>query len=126
MNAERGARNGSGLLFKGRPAALLDTARQPGAHLPCGFASLLAIMSSDMKRTFDELLASGVALDGVIVSAAHHAHFDVGMKAIRAGLHVFMEKPMTTDPDEAAALADAVATSGRLFMVLAFLTPSLQ
>ena len=39
------------------------------------------------------------------------------MKAIRAGLHVFMEKPMTTDPDEAAALADAVAASGRFFMV---------
>lgn len=41
----------------------------------------------------------------------HHAHYVVA--ALEAGCDVITEKPMTTDPEGAAAVADAVARTGR-------------
>lgn len=72
-------------------------------------------------RTFKshtELFESGLQLDGVVIATAHAAHYEVGMAALSRGLHVFMEKPMTTDVREAEALLRAVQKSNkRLFMV---------
>ena len=68
-------------------------------------------------HTLDELLAAGVPLDGVVVGASHAAHYELGRKALEAGLHVFMEKPVTTDPAGARELADAARRHGRTFMV---------
>lgn len=67
--------------------------------------------------TFEELLASGLELDGVVCAAPHAAHYDVGMKAMDRGLNVFMEKPMTTDLEEAKGLAKKTISSGKIFMV---------
>ena len=67
--------------------------------------------------TVEALLAAGLALDGVVVGASHHAHFGLAMTCLSAGLAVFMEKPMTVCIKEAATLVEAVRDSGRLFMV---------
>ena len=51
-----------------------------------------------------DLLASGVELDGVIVSTPHATHFEVGVELLaRPGLHILMEKPFTTDVDQVSA-----------------------
>ena len=72
-------------------------------------------------KTIDELLASGVEVDGIIVCTSHASHFEVGSKALAKGMHVLMEKPMTTDVTEgrklAALAAKAEAKSGAKFMV---------
>jgi predicted dehydrogenase len=65
----------------------------------------------------DDAIAAGIEADGCIVASSHASHFSIGMRALQAGLHVLMEKPMTTDPAEAAALAEAAGTSGRWFAV---------
>lgn len=43
-------------------------------------------------RNIDELLASGVALDGVLVATSHSSHYECGSKALAKRLHVMMEK----------------------------------
>jgi predicted dehydrogenase len=40
-------------------------------------------------------------LDGVIVSSPHDLHYEHAAAALRKGLHVVCEKPMTLDPSEA-------------------------
>lgn len=94
------------------------------AALACGRAvpELSAKYGCPGFTTVEELLASDVAktLDGVIVATAHAAHYDIGMKVMAAGLHVFMEKPMTTDLKEALELteeAERHTAGGKLFMV---------
>ena len=68
--------------------------------------------------SLDELLASGLELDGCIVCTSHASHFSLGVALLERGVHVLMEKPMTTDPAEAVALAAAVgAKPGCAFMV---------
>ena len=73
--------------------------------------------------SIDELLASPVAasLQGVVVCTSHSSHYELGVKALAKGLHVLMEKPMTTDVDEARKLAkaadDAAKRSNAKFMV---------
>jgi len=69
--------------------------------------------------TVDEFLASDAAgvTDGIFVASNHATHAEIGFKAMKAGLHVLMEKPMTTDPMEAVGLAKAAASSDRIFMV---------
>jgi len=62
----------------------------------------------------EELLADEDALakvDGVIICTAHSCHADMGMKFLKAGKHVLMEKPMTVDVAEARMLAAAAAAA---------------
>lgn len=45
-------------------------------------------------ESIDELLESNVAceVDGIIISAPHAEHFNIGLKSIAAGYHILMEK----------------------------------
>ena len=63
-------------------------------------------------ETVDAMVASGVALDGVVVASAHVAHFENAMACIAAGWHVLVEKPMTTTAAEAQQLVSAAAAKG--------------
>lgn len=56
-------------------------------------------------------------LDAVVIASPHTLHFEHGMQAIRAKCHVLMEKPMVTDSQQARALAEAAAQSGKVFTV---------
>ena len=68
--------------------------------------------------TVGELLASdNTALDGVLVASTHATHSEIATQALDRGLHVLCEKPMTTDPGEAWALAAAAERSGKYFCV---------
>jgi predicted dehydrogenase len=68
-------------------------------------------------QDMDSLLASDVELDGVLVSSNHATHAEIGIQAAQAGLHILMEKPMTTHVSEARALLHAAQASGKSFMV---------
>ena len=67
--------------------------------------------------SLEQLLGAGLQLDGVLISSPHKTHFSLGMQAINAGLNVLIEKPMTTDPEEAAMIVKAAADGGKIFMV---------
>ncbi len=55
--------------------------------------------------------------DAVTIVTPHTMHFDHGMQALEAGLHVFMEKPMVTDSGDAHKLKEAVEKSGKILVV---------
>jgi predicted dehydrogenase len=74
--------------------------RVPGAE---GFASFEA-MASKLK-----------SLDAVFIATPTHAHRELALAAIAAGLHVYCEAPLASTIDDAKAIAQAARTSGKLF-----------
>lgn len=70
-------------------------------------------------RSIDEFLATDLAktVDGVIISSNHASHHEIGMKAMKAGWHVLMEKPMTTEPLQAYELSNSALSHDKIFMV---------
>ncbi len=70
---------------------------------------------------FAAMLAESGA-DAVTIVTPHTMHFQHGLQAIEAGVHVFMEKPMVTDSGDAAKLKQAVEKSGKI-LVIGYNTP---
>ena len=64
----------------------------------------------------DQLLEMA-ALDGVVIATAAPTHRDLACRALGAGRHVFVEKPLALDLGDAEAIAAAAATAGRQVMV---------
>jgi predicted dehydrogenase len=64
----------------------------------------------------DELFADAV-VEGVVIATVAPTHFAVASRAIEAGKHVMVEKPMTLSTDEALALTDLARKRRRVLMV---------
>jgi len=56
-------------------------------------------------------------VDAVIISTPVSTHYDLAVKALRAGRHVLVEKPMTGTVEEAEKLLDEAARAKRVLMV---------
>lgn len=63
-----------------------------------------------------DLLADD-AVDVVVVTTPPHTHAEIARAALEAGRHVFCEKPLATDADDAAALVETVERTGRVLVV---------
>jgi len=57
------------------------------------------------------------APDAVFIATPHTLHFEHGMQALAAGLHVYMEKPMVTDLQQAYKLAAKAEETGKILVV---------
>ncbi len=55
--------------------------------------------------------------DGIHVATPSWTHYQVARKWIEAGMHVLIEKPMTTNSDDALKLADLARRKKRILMV---------
>jgi len=64
----------------------------------------------------DKMLAE-VKPDAVLISTPHTLHFGQGMKALDAGCHVYMEKPMVTSAADAYTIAEKVKETGKVFVI---------
>lgn len=73
------------------------------------YASLEAMLLAEAA------LPVGVRVDAVAVVTPNHLHAPMAIAALDAGFHVFCEKPMALDLDEARLIAQAAARSGRQF-----------
>lgn len=65
---------------------------------------------------FAQVLADS-AIDAVLIATPIRTHYELARAALKAGKHVFVEKPMTADPLEARELVELAATTGRTLMV---------
>jgi predicted dehydrogenase len=63
-------------------------------------------------QDFRELFEQERGLDAVVVSTPDHTHAAATMLALRRGLHVYCEKPLTRTIREARAIADAARVAG--------------
>jgi predicted dehydrogenase len=118
-----------GLVGGGRGAFIVQ-AQQRAVLLDGTRRVTAAALSSNPKRSladaaawpfpirgyasYDEMIAEqrnlppAERLDYIVIVTPNHVHFDPAMKAIRAGIPVFCEKPLCLDLKEANALVRAV------------------
>jgi predicted dehydrogenase len=109
---------GWGVLAPGRIAGLFcqDLALVPdstlvavGSRDPSRAAAVAEQHGARAAGSYADVLAHP-GVDVVYVAAPHTFHAELATAALEAGKHVLCEKPLTVDPDSAAAL---VATAGR-------------
>jgi len=77
------------------------------------YASLEALLAAEAA------LPDGERVDAVSIVTPNHLHAPMAIAALDAGFHVFCEKPMALNMEEAKAIAQAAERSGRHF-ALAF------
>jgi predicted dehydrogenase len=63
--------------------------------------------AAKVYRDYREMLDQQKDLDAVIVATPDHTHAVIAMAAMRAGKHVYVQKPMTYSVHEARALTEA-------------------
>ena len=66
--------------------------------------------------SFDDLLADP-ATEGIVLASIAPTHFPLAKKALQAGKHVLVEKPMTLTTADAVELNRIAAGAGRVLMV---------
>ena len=82
-----------------------------------------AIPAERAYGSYQELFAAEQALpadqsiDFVSIATPNHTQFPIAKAAIEAGFHVFCDKPMTLDLEEAEELAELVDHSDRIFVL---------
>ena len=56
-------------------------------------------------------------VDAVVIATPVSTHFDLAMRALQAGKHVFVEKPLASTSEQVQRLIDAAQKAGRVLMV---------
>jgi len=72
---------------------------------------------STRKTTDHREIIDDPDIGAVVVATPMSSHFALGMEAIEAGKHVFIEKPMATNSEDCRRLIAAAAERGRTLMV---------
>jgi predicted dehydrogenase len=67
--------------------------------------------------TDPEELLGDPDIDAVAIATPAPTHFDLARRALRAGKHVWVEKPLTTSTEEALQLVEETRRSGRILLV---------
>jgi predicted dehydrogenase len=65
---------------------------------------------------YPDLEAALPEVDAVVIATPPSSHYELGMRAIRAGKHVLIEKPLAASLSEARALVDAAQAAGIVLM----------
>lgn len=88
-------------------------------HSVCDASADLAASTSTTygvpAYTFEKVLSTDI--DGVVIAAPAAQHYDLTQKALKAGKHVFVEKPLSLKVDEAKKLCDLSVQVDRHVMV---------
>jgi predicted dehydrogenase len=70
----------------------------------------------DVYTDYGELIARD-EIDAVTIVTPNVSHAEIAIAALRAGKHVFCEKPLGMNPSEVRAMLDAARASGKVHMV---------
>ena len=73
----------------------------------------------EITKSYDEMLADE-SITMICVSLPAQMHYEFGLKALQAGKHLYVEKPITLNVKEAEEL-DAYANKHNLICSIAFL-----
>lgn len=65
---------------------------------------------------YDEIMADE-EIDGVVIDAPSSMHADLMIRAAKAGKHIFTEKVLTLEPEDAEAVRDAIQENGVRFVI---------
>lgn len=67
--------------------------------------------------TDNEQILSDPTINAVVIATRHNTHADLAARALRAGKHVFVEKPLATSEEELNSVLAAAQETGRVLMV---------
>jgi predicted dehydrogenase len=70
-----------------------------------------------IKTTYYRDLIENPDVDAVVVATPMSTHFKLGMEALEAGKHVFIEKPMATNSEDCRTLIETANARGLKLMV---------
>ena len=82
-----------------------------------------ADLAASMSETYDvpakdyDAILSDTEIDGVVIAAPAEMHADLAIRALGAGKHVFVEKPLALTVAEAEGVLAAAEKAGRIVMV---------
>ncbi|HEY7894289.1 MAG TPA: bi-domain-containing oxidoreductase [Gemmatimonadaceae bacterium] len=103
---------------------LLPALRADGVRLHTiasgnGTSAAIAADKFGFERATTDLDAifSAADIDAVFVLTRHDTHADLAVRALRAGKHVFVEKPLGLTEEDVERVADAAQENGRMLMV---------
>ncbi|MWV42913.1 gfo/Idh/MocA family oxidoreductase [Paenibacillus sp. HJL G12] len=66
---------------------------------------------------WDEFFAKPKLADAVLICTQDQQHFEPTMKALQAGYHVLLEKPMSPDPEECIRMGEMASKAGLVFSI---------
>lgn len=92
----------------GDPSGIAGNLERGGEQLDFGDAR--------RYRTFEELVADA-SVDAIDLCTPSHLHADQAVRALQAGKHVLVEKPMARTGEECDRMLAATAASGKVLMV---------
>jgi predicted dehydrogenase len=106
------------------PNLVRNLAETPGATVAAVADLDLAKLATLQRRypaikatnDLNELLADA-SIDAIAVATPVHTHFELGLAALRAGKHLWMEKPMTQTSLQAQQLIDEAERRRRVLLV---------
>ncbi len=124
----------------GGPGAFIGAVHRTAALMDGAFTLVAGALSADPAKCQERAAEWGIAperaydswrqmLDAeqahpeqiraqvVAIVTPNHLHHEVAIAALQAGFHVACDKPLTTTSVHAAAIADAVESSGKLFLL---------
>jgi predicted dehydrogenase len=91
------------------PVRVCDLREDALAAITCRYPAMRATTS------FDDVLGDD-SVDAVIIATPVSRHYPMAAAALRAGKHVFVEKPLAGSSDEAADLIEIAEASGLVLM----------
>jgi len=68
----------------------------------------------------DEQILNDSNINAVAILTRHDSHADLAVKALKAGKHVFVEKPLAVDADQLSAVVEQLTTSTRQIVTVGF------
>jgi len=90
--------------------AIADLDRERLEHIQTRYPGV-PFATTEYERLFD------AGLDGVIISTPPETHFEIARNCLEQGLHVLVEKPLTTTSAEARELISIAEKNDRILMV---------
>src|SRR5512137_2528183 len=101
---------------RGSPGARITCAADPHAHLREKAAAMAGIPAAGLYEDHFDMLENE-RLDACLVFAANSRHAELTESCARRGLHVMVEKPISSDLRGADRMLDAAAKHGIRLMV---------
>jgi predicted dehydrogenase len=86
-------------------------------RIPSRLEKAKALYPSVKTTILPEELIADSSIDAVVIATPVASHFDLAMAALKAGKHVFVEKPMTTTSDQALQLIEEAARKKLILLV---------
>lgn len=105
-----------GRLFNQHPRSAVIALADVDARTRQTAGETLYVGEGSQYADYREMLDSEV-LDAVLVGTPHTLHYEMVTASLDRDLHVFCDKPLTTDLSQAKELADRAEASDRVLMV---------